>query len=89
MLGVENRTDMRRASLISEIYSEAAGPTGGNVVTTGPIADKNVVKTGGKEEPKGALAAAGIANLKGHPAFRPKRVTRSGLAKLGCKIDKI
>jgi hypothetical protein len=31
MLGVQNRNDMRRASLISEIYSETAGPTGGNI----------------------------------------------------------
>ena len=30
MLGVQNR-DLRRASLISEIYSETAGPTGGNL----------------------------------------------------------
>ena len=81
MLGVQNRTDHRRASLISEIYSETAGPSGGNIENAGGAG--NVVQAPGKE-PAGKLAAAGITKetLKGHPAFRPKRVTKSGLAKL-------
>ena len=84
MLGVENRTDLRRASLISEIYSETAGPTGGNVESAKIRGESEpagtAAKAPGKETSK--LAQAGITNLKGHPAFRPKRVTKSGLAKL-------
>ena len=101
MLGVQARTDMRRASLISEIYSESAGPTGGNVPIGGnapiggdlerlqKIARQNVAaqskKPGeDKDKAKGGLEQAGISKqtLASHPAFRPKRITKSGLSKL-------
>ena len=94
MLGVQNRNDLRRASLISEIYSETAGPTGGNVPIGGNSETggnvQKVTKSGeqGKKEGKG-LEKAGITQetLKNHPAFRPKRVTKSGLAKLSKMIN--
>ena len=95
MLGVQNRNDLRRASLISEIYSETAGPTGGNVPIGGgnvPIGGnsepagnvQNAAKSGDQGKKGGKLEKAGITQetLKNHPAFRPKRVTKSGLAKL-------
>lgn len=78
MLGVENRTDLRRASLISEIYSETAGPTGGNI-------GGNVVNTGKQTKDPKEIAKEGVRTLTGHPAFKPKRVTKHGLAKLGKK----
>ena len=96
MLGVQNR-DLRRASLISEIYSETAGPTGGNLEKLQQIAAQNMAANsgakaggggggnGGEAGGKGkGLEQAGISKetLKNHPMFRPKRVTKSGLAKL-------
>ena len=85
MLGanLQSRSDMRRASLISEIYSETAGPTGGNVVKPQQQQPKkNAIQAGAAKD---ADAAQVLQSLKGHPAFRPKRVTKSGLAKL-CKL---
>ena len=96
MLGVQNR-DLRRASLISEIYSETAGPTGGNLEKLQQIAAQNMAANsgakaggggggnGGEAGGKGkGLEQAGISKetLKNHPMFRPKRVTKSGLSKL-------
>ena len=46
MLGVQNR-DLRRASLISEIYSETAGPTGGNLEKLQQIAAQNMAANSG------------------------------------------
>lgn len=96
MLGVQNR-DLRRASLISEIYSETAGPTGGNLEKLQQIAAQNMAANSGPKAGGGGggnggdaggkgkgLEQAGISKetLKNHPMFRPKRVTKSGLAKL-------
>ena len=100
MLGVQNR-DLRRASLISEIYSETAGPTGGNLEKLQQIAAQNMAansgaqagggggKGGGADGKGKGLEQAGISKetLKNHPMFRPKRVTKSGLAKLSKTFD--
>ena len=101
MLGVQNR-DLRRASLISEIYSETAGPTGGNLEKLQQIAAQNMAANsgakaggggggnGGEAGGKGkGLEQAGISKetLKNHPMFRPKRVTKSGLAKLSKNLS--
>ena len=109
MLGVQNR-DLRRASLISEIYSETAGPTGGNLEKLQNIAAQQQqaqqaansgAKTGGGSgggggkdaggggKDAGGLQKAGISKetLQNHPMFRPKRVTKSGLAKLSKTLN--
>ena len=101
MLGVQNR-DLRRASLISEIYSETAGPTGGNLEKLQQIAAQNMAANsgakagaggggngGGQGGEKKGLEQAGISKetLKNHPMFRPKRVTKTGLSKLSKIFD--
>ena len=111
MLGVQQtNAQLRRASLISEIYSETAGPTGGNIQAAAAVGEgasggtvpgqPGTVKppapgapgapgaAGAPGAPGSALQAAGISDLKGHPAFRAKRIRKTGLSKLGKRCVK-
>ena len=61
MLEIQQKTDMRRASLISEIYSENAGPTGGNMQQRRTSQPQKPANNGGGEQKPGQTGQGGQA----------------------------
>ena len=61
MLEIQQKTDMRRASLISEIYSENAGPTGGNMQQRRTSQPQKPANNGGEEQKPGQAGQGGQA----------------------------
>ena len=61
MLEIQQKTDMRRASLISEIYSENAGPTGGNMQQRRTSQPQKPSNNGGGEQKPGQTGQGGQA----------------------------
>lgn len=75
MLGVDQRSDFRRASLVSEIYSETHGPTiggGGNGASqqATPVAVSNSGKNGRK------ASSSAITTQVKKPIVRPPPMHR-------------
>ena len=80
MLEIQQKTDMRRASLISEIYSENAGPTGGNIQQRRTSQPQKPANNGGGDQKAGQAGQGGQAGQAGQDE-KKKGLEQAGISK--------